>query len=78
MKTYDSLEQRANELEQSWIEENKEKVHEKQMLEEAYADTLGSVKTDADIAAEMMRQDANFQKNLKAIHDEQEKVNAQI
>lgn len=78
VETYGNLEQQANDLEETWKAENADKIDERRMLSEASAATLADVKTSEQIAAEMMREDAEYQKTLKAIRDEQERVNSQI
>ena len=78
VEVYDALERQAQELEQKWKEQNEDKIEEVRLLETTNAETLSAVRTDAQIAEELMKQDANYQKRLKAIRDEQASVNAKI
>lgn len=76
--THDSLEQQANDLVQTWKEQNKQKIQEVAYEDKLNAEKLSDIKTDEQIAEELMEKDAAFQKEMKAIRDEQERTNKDI
>lgn len=78
LEKHDELERQADDLVEEWKKENETKIRDAAYESKQTALKIKDIKTEAQIAKEMMERDAAFQKKMQAVRDEQSKINDAI